>query len=340
MRRHHHRAASRQHAVAVQIGACRARQHDPRPIVAGEHQGPLQRARRQHQLARPHLPQTLARARGIGFGEVVGQPLRQAHHVVRIAAERRRARQQRHARMPRQCGERGVEPSLCRRAVDRRRRLGQQRTAQLRLLVAQDDPRTSFRLHQGGGEAGRAGTHHQHVAMSVALRVTIRIGQRRRAAHAGGGADHRLVDAAPRPARPFERLVVESRGQQRRQKIVDGAEIEAERRVMVLALGAQPVIQFELRAAQVRRPPRIVADHRDQRRRLVRAGCQHPARAMIFVRAPDQMHAVRQQGRGERVAGEPLIGPAVETESQRARAIDAPAGRGAERAHGGASPAL
>ncbi len=306
VRGHHHGTTPRQHAVAPQVGVRRASQHDARPIVAREHQGPLQRAGRQHQRGRAHLPQALAGAPGVGIATMLGQALRQSHHVVRIAAERRGARQQRHAAVPRQRGKRPVQPTLRRHAIDRCRRLGQQRAAQLRLLVAQDHPRPRRRGGNGGGEAGRAGAHHQHVAVRIALSVTIRVRQGWRAAQPGGGADHLLVDAMPRPGGILERLVVEPGGQQRRQDIVDRAEIEAERRGMVLALGAQPVVQFDLRGAQVRRAARSVADDRDQRRGFIRPGRQHAARAVVFERAPQQVHAVRQQRRGQRVAGAAL----------------------------------
>jgi len=55
-RRHKHRAGAGSHAVAVEKGARRPREHDPRPVVAREHERPLNRARGEHYLARAHLP--------------------------------------------------------------------------------------------------------------------------------------------------------------------------------------------------------------------------------------------------------------------------------------------
>ncbi len=54
-------ARSDPHAIAIQIGARSAREHDARPIVAGKHQRTLDRTGGEHDGARAHLPQTLAR---------------------------------------------------------------------------------------------------------------------------------------------------------------------------------------------------------------------------------------------------------------------------------------
>jgi hypothetical protein len=61
---------------------------------------------------------------------------------------------------------------------------------------------------------------------------------------------------------------------------------------------------------------------------------------VVLERTPDEVDAVREERRCQRVAGEALVGGAVEAEPQRARAVDAAALRGAERVQGALSPVL
>ena len=72
--------------------------------------------------------------------------------------------------------------------------------AEARILVGDDDAGTGCRRGLGRGEAGDAGADHQHVAMDVDLLVGVGIAALRRAAEAGGAADHRLVDVLPERA--------------------------------------------------------------------------------------------------------------------------------------------
>ena len=55
-------------------------------------------------------------------------------------------------------------------------------------------------------------------------------------------------------------------------------------------------------------------------------GREDAARAMVFEAAPDQMNAVRQQRRGQGVAAEAPVRPAIEGEGEGAGAVDAAAG--------------
>jgi hypothetical protein len=88
-------AAAGRDGKAVDIGARRRRQHHARPVVAGEHQRPLDCAGSNNDLARPHHPQALARQRRRGGGaEVVGHTLGERHGAVIVNAERGGARQQ------------------------------------------------------------------------------------------------------------------------------------------------------------------------------------------------------------------------------------------------------
>ena len=123
------------------------------------------------------------RSRGVaaaGAGQVIGDALAEPDQVVREIAEGRRARQQRHVRRARERGERVREPLPARLSVDRRRRLVQQRAAELGLLVAEHDPRAGLRRGERRREARGTRADDEHVAMRVALRIAIGIGRGRR----------------------------------------------------------------------------------------------------------------------------------------------------------------
>jgi hypothetical protein len=124
VRRRHDDARAELDAVARDQRPRRLGEHDPRPIVVGEDQRPLDRAGRQHDALGPHLPQTLARAARIGRGEVVGQPLLRADEILRVESERLRPWQQSHARRRGEFGQRRGEPHRRIGAVDARLGLG------------------------------------------------------------------------------------------------------------------------------------------------------------------------------------------------------------------------
>ena len=91
-----HGSPARQHAIAVDIGADGAAEHDPRPVVAGKHQRPLQGAAGHHNGLCSHDVQTLAwhttaRVGGAGRGT-----LDHAHRVAVVKAKGRGPRQQPH----------------------------------------------------------------------------------------------------------------------------------------------------------------------------------------------------------------------------------------------------
>ena len=191
-----------------------------------------------------------------------------------------------------------------------------QRAAELGLLVADDDAHAGLGRRKRRRDAGRAAAEHQHVAMRVARRIVVRIGLVRRDAEAGRRADVRLVEALPGRLRPHEGLVVEAGRKQRRGDVVDRADVEGERRPAVLRLGGQPVIELLHRGADIRRLARRVALDRDQRVRLLGAGRQDAARPVILERAADEMHAIGEQRRGQRVARHAGIRLAVEGEAR------------------------
>src|SRR4051812_24339863 len=173
--------------------------------------------------------------------------------------------------------------------------------------------------------------------MGVAMQVAIGIGPSRRAAEAGGTADKRLVDLGPPRGRPEEGLVVEAGRQEGREEVVGGSDVEAERRPAVLARGGEAVIELDLGGAQVgiAAPPRPL--ELDQGTGLLRPRGHDTARSVVLEAAADQVDAVGEKRRGQRVAGEAAVGLAVKGEGERARAVD-PAAAG-KTAHG-SSPTL
>ncbi len=179
--------------------------------------------------------------------------------------------------------------------------------------------------------------------MRETVGVVVRVRQLRRHAEPGGAADHGLEELRPQrraldEARPHEGLVVEPGREERRQQVVDRADVEAAGRPAVLARGHEPVVELDLRGAQVRRHPGLVPRHGDERVGLVGAGRQDAARAVVFERPAEKMNAVGEQRRGERVALETLVGMSVEGEAERCRAVDPAApGRAEIDAHGATS---
>ncbi len=89
----------------------------------------------------------------------------------------------------------------------------------------------------------------------------------------------------------------------------------------------------------------------DEGRRLLCAGREDAARAVVFEAARDEAHAVGEQCRGQRIAGMALIATPVKPEVEEPAAVDEAADLEAERLEqrldhgprlraGGASPIL
>ena len=321
-------------AVPVEVGSCRRGEQDPRQVIARKYQRPFDRTLGNQHLGGAHLPQPFPDRTLGGFVEVVGQLLVEANVVVREVAERGRATQQRDAGRRREFRERGGKPLGGGLAVDLGRRVGQQRTAKFGLLVAEDDRGTGGGGSPRRGDAGRARADDQHVAVRVAVAVAVGIGKARRPAEARGLADGGLVERLPGAFRPHEGLVVEARRNERREQRIDAALIDREARGAVLALGLESRVELDGRGAQVRRVARLVAPYPDQRVRFLGAGAKHAARPVVLERASHEVHAVGEQGRGQRVAGEARVAYAVELKLDDPRAVDTPARRGAKGAHG------
>ena len=338
MSRGHHDPLTGKGAVTIEIGARRAGQHHAGAVVVGEHQGPFDGPGGQDHLFGADLPQPLTRRAGRRNGLMIGQALDDTDHVVREIAERRGAREHGDAGMLRQTREGLRDPIARRRLVDRRAALIgfiQQRSADLRLLVDQDDAPAALGRRHRRRQTGRPGADHQHLAMGKAVGVDVRIRRGGRPTQTGGGADDGFVQAAPRLGRPHEGLVVKPRRNEAADQAVHGADVERQVRPTILALGDEAVIQLYLGGAQIGRIARGVASDGDQSVRLVRSGAQNAARAMVFERSAGQPDAVGDQGRGEGIARAADVSATVEGEADRLVAVDHTAGRCAKgRGHG------
>jgi hypothetical protein len=277
-------------------------------------------------------------------GEMVGEAFAEAQMVVREIPERRGAGQQAHPRVALQFGDGRFDPIGRCEAVDARSVVGEQRAAESRPLVAEDHARAAARRRERCRKARRARTDDQNLAVRVLLGVAIGVREPRRFAEARHAADQRLVEPVPGAARPHEGLVVEPGGQQRRKQFRQTAEVEAQARPAVLADRDQTIVELDLRRAQVRCRAGLVAAYRHECGRFLRPCGHDAARSVVFERAADEVHAVGEQGRGERVALETFVRAPIEAEADLSVAGDPAARQQACDAHrspsGGFSPAL
>jgi hypothetical protein len=324
------RAIAHLDAVALEERLRRAGEHHARPVVAVEDQWLLERALGKDDLLRADLPHPLPR-RALGrVGEMVGQPLREADHVLVVVADRRRPGQDAHVRPGVELGEGRGEPVPGGPAVDDDRRLREQRAAGLGGLVDEHDRRPGAAGGERRGEAGGAGADDEHVDMGEAAGIAVDVGLARRDTETGGGADHGLVDAVPQGARPHEGLVVEARREQRAETVADRADVEGERGPAVLAPGLEAVAELLDRGAGVGLEAAWAAGGAHQRVRLVGAGGDDAAGPVVLERPAHEVHPAGEQRRCQRVAGEGL---AVEGEADRARVVDAAAALDAVPSH-------
>ena len=235
-----------------------------------------------------------------------------------------RPRQPRHRRVRVELGHGVGHPGHRRPPVDARL-LVQQRAARLLALVGHEHPRARPRRGERGGEPGGAGADDEHVDVTVEVLVAVGVGGARRPPEPGGLADEALV-GPPAGGREHEGLVVEAGRHQPAGELAD----EAHR----VVLGARPAVdrrrdqtveQRLLGRPDVRHGPRRIVPELHHRVRLLDAGRDDAARPGVLEAAPDDVDAVGEQRRGERVAAVALQATPGERERQRPAAIDAPA---------------
>ena len=93
----------------------------------------------------------------------------------------------------------------------------------------------------------------------------------------------------------------------------------------MLAYCAQSVIKRDVGGAAIGFGE-AAALQLDQRGGFFRPGRENAARPVVFEAARNQPHAIRQERRGERVAGMALISLAVKGKTQHPAAVDLAAG--------------
>ena len=253
-------ARARRHRPAVQVGAHRARQHHPRPVVAGEGDRPLDRPGAEHRPPRRDAPEALQR-RALGpQADMLGHPLERAVGAAVVGAGHGGARHQPHVRQRRELGRR------------RRRPVGARPPADLQPLGVQP-PAQAGSPRRPGSPAPRPARRSAPPSAPPARRRSPAGRRRRRPSRSASGsgapdsapepgraADQRLVDPLPERRRPHEGLVVEPRAEQRREQVVrppSGRSRSA--RPAVLAEGDQPVVDLLHRRPRVRRRRRARA---------------------------------------------------------------------------------
>ena len=216
-------------AIAARIGERRAGEHDARRVVAGEDEGPFERAGRKHDVLRLDPPMPLPGLRAALRRDL----LHRAEDVVVVIAVDRDARELADVGELVQRGIGAEEPVAGGLLADLVLKV--ERAAERRAFLAEDDARAGLARGKRRREAGRAAAHDEHVAEGVGGLVAVGVGGEARLAEAGGAADERLVEH-PRPAEGAdEGLVVEARREERREPAVDRAEIALQRRPGVLA---------------------------------------------------------------------------------------------------------
>jgi hypothetical protein len=149
--------------------------------------------------------------------------------------------------------------------------------------------------------------------MEKSFVVMIRIGFAGQATQAGGGPNDRFVELFPEGRGPHECLVVETGGQKRRKKIVDGKQVVFERTEMVLAGRFKPFEQFGHGGAGIGFLART-APQLDECVGFFGSCREYPAWPVILERPCDKAPIIGDQSRCQRVARIPGHGLAVETE--------------------------
>ena len=285
----HDEGLTRRDGIAVDEGAHALGQHDARPVVVLEDERALVGAGRQNHLGGAHLPKALAGKPVPRLVQMVGDPLHHGDMVVVVIAEDGRARQDDDVFAPIELGDGALDPFGGTLAVDLRRHVLEKGAAQRETFVGQHH---AFRAVLGGGErrrqAGRPGADDEDVAMGVAIGVAVGIRHFGCLAETGSAADDRLIDLVPEGARPHEGLVVEARHEDRRQKIVDDADIGLERGPVILGRHRETIAGLDDGGAIVgiAAPGALFGPPVDgeERVRLVRAMGENAPRPVIFDR--------------------------------------------------------
>ncbi len=317
-------ALSRGHAPAIEIGPHGARVHDPRPVVVGESNRPLQRARRKDRPPRHDPPETLAR-------QMPAHRLVQAHPLERpvgaliISAGHSRPRHQAHVVHAGEFGDHLGHPDMPWLAVDLFA-FRQKASAHPAVLIGQDYIRPRPRRRQRRDKARRPRADHQKIAEGIGPLIAIRVVLARKRPKPRRAANERFIDLLPKRTRPHEGFVIEPRPKEWRRKVIDRQHIKPKARPAVLALHLKALVDLDHRRPQVRLRPRA-RPGRHQRIRLLAPRRQNAPRPVILERPRHQPDIIGQKRRGNRIAFRALDPPPIERKRNPLRRINQPLAR-------------
>ena len=199
---------------------------------------------------------------------------------------------------------------------------GQQRAAHLAVVLDQQHARPAPGRRQRGGKPGGAAPDHGDIGMRPAFLVAVSIGLHRGSAQARRNPDVLFV-GHPQAGRPHEGLVGEARRHQRRKQAGDGAEVEIRRGPAVHAPGFEAVKELDPCGDAIGGVACPAAEIDDGVRFLDARG-HDPPRPVELETAPDDTHAIGDEGRRQGVARMPGQGPTVESEAQGPGSVDPP----------------
>ena len=318
-----HGPGSGKDRIAVDVFRDPGGQHDAGPVVVAEDQGPLDGARGQHHLLGADPPEPLTRAAGRFRGQVIRPSLQGQQEVVLVVACHGGPGQDLDLRQRSQLFHHSVDPSPAGKTLDPAA-APEQSASRFVPFVHEDHAGAGASRLQGRGQAGRAGSRHEDVAVGVHVVVVVGIGAGGDHAETGGLADLMLVPP-PGPRRPHEGLVVEAGRHQAREPAVDGPQVELDAGKDVDAPGRQAVVELHLGGHQVglRAGP---LSHLDQRVGLLHARGHDSPGTVVLQASRHQVDAVGQQPGGQRVSLKRRVIAPVEGEGQRLVPVDPAAG--------------
>ena len=323
-------------AIAVQIGLRRTRQHHAGAVVAVKDQRFFQRALCKDHPLRADPPHPFARGILRQLVQMIGQSFAQRDHVLMVIADGGRAGHHADAKRA-QFRQPRCQPCPGSGLINPHRWIGQDRATHFGILVHQHDPRTRQGGAVGRSDPRRSGANHQHIRVQVTRGIGVGIFLAGGFAQTRGSTDERLIDLVPEAAWPHEGLVIETGREQHIGAIVHGPDVEGQARPFVLAFGDQPLAQFLHGGAGVGFKPARPARGADQGIRFLGPGGDGTTRTVVFERSSHQVNAIGQQGRGDGVPAQSLIGFAIEGKADRGIVIDAAASGDAIAVHSAAS---
>jgi len=308
----HHRAFAGLDRIEFHQALRGTGQHHPRQVVVAKDHRLVERAAAHQALSRAHLVHALALDhRQVVVGEP-GVARRLGQHLdIRVLPHR---------------VEQFTAQGIGAGPGDVEARIGQ-RAAEDRLLFDQQHLGPGVGGGQRRLQTGGAGTDDGEVGEQVGLVVVLGLELQVEHAQAGLFADDRLPDF-PHALGLVERAVIEAHRHEFGELAHIGVAVVVQRAVDVLrghrqAVGQRVGIgQHVGFLGQLHQAVGVLAGH-----------AQRPAWAVVFERARHQKAPIGEQGTGDAVALQALVGLAIETELERLIAVDQQAHGGGEAVH-------